>query len=173
MNEQNYQETKSFIETVPLLLNLNSRQREGLIGSLSTLKYRVGEQIVREGDPGDLFYLVTEGVVTCVQEGKELRKMYRGDFFGEQALLYNTPRTASIIAAENVKCLAIGRDRLKKVLGSQLQNIIYRNSVVMSFDKSSVLKFTAEQVARVIENVQVKSYSDGDIVIPTGTPSGS
>ena len=42
--------------------------------------------------------------------------MTRGDFFGELALLYNCVRTASIIAVSDVKCVAVGREKLTKAL---------------------------------------------------------
>jgi cGMP-dependent protein kinase len=44
--------------------------------------------------------------------------MHKGDFFGEQALLYNVPRTATITAVGDVKCVAISRENLNRVLGS-------------------------------------------------------
>ena len=174
MNAQNYQENKKFIESVPLFQILTSIQKETLLGSLSALKFRAKERIVNEGDPGDLFYLIKEGSVMCMKNGKEIREMGRGDFFGEQALLYNSVRTASIIAITDVKCVAIGRDRLTKVLGTHLQQIIYQNSKRMALDRSEVLcKLDSEQSARLIANLRVESYSKGKIVIPARFSKGA
>ena len=51
--------------------------------------------------------------------------MSRGDFFGEQALLFNTPRTATITAIDVVKCLTVNRLKLGKIFGRNLLKIIY------------------------------------------------
>ena len=170
MNASNYEENKKFIESVPLFQILNNTQKESLLGSLSTLKFRSREKIVNEGDPGDLFYLIKEGTVLCLKGTKEIREMKRGDFFGEQALLYNCVRTASIAAVTDVKCVAIGRDRLTKVLGTQLQQIIYQNSKRMALDRSEVLsKLDLDQSLRLITNLRVESYSKSSIVIRAGT----
>jgi len=48
---------------------------------------------------------------------KEVRKLYKGDSFGEQALYYNTVRQMTVRAEDEVKCLALGRDTLTKILG--------------------------------------------------------
>ena len=174
VNAQNYQENKRFIESVPLFQILTSIQKESLLGSLSTLKFRGKERIVNEGDPGDLFYLIKEGSVMCIQGGKELREMNRGDFFGEQALLYNSVRTASIVAITDVKCVAIGRDRLSKVLGTQLQQIIYQNSKRMALDRSEVLnKLDAEQSARLLANLRVETYAKGKVLVAAGLGMGA
>ena len=171
VNASNYQENKRFVESVPLLQILTPIQKETLVGSLSTLKFRDQEKIVNEGDPGDLFYIIKEGNVVCLQGGREIRGMTRGDFFGEQALLYNSVRTASIVAVGDVKCVALGRDRLTKVLGTQLQQILYQNSKRMALDKSETLaKLDSEQSARLIAAMRVESYLKGKVVVPSNTP---
>jgi len=68
---------------VPLLSNLNQIQKDNLLNSLSALKYNPGDRIVKEGDPGDLFFIIKEGEVICTKNDREIRRMNRGDFFGE------------------------------------------------------------------------------------------
>jgi cGMP-dependent protein kinase len=173
VNSFNYNENKQFIERVPLLSMLTPPQQEILLDCLSTLNFTNGQRIVNEGDPGNLFYIIKEGEVSCVQNGREIRKMYKGEFFGEQALLYNCPRTATITALGDVKCIAISREKLTKVLGSQLQQLIYKNSQMMTIDKSPILnKLTKEQAERLIQLMRVKSFEPGQVVISTGTPKG-
>jgi len=57
---------------------------------------------VNEGDPASSFYIIKEGTVQILKGGKELRKMAKGDSFGEQALYYNTVRGATVKALDNV-----------------------------------------------------------------------
>jgi cAMP-dependent protein kinase regulator len=63
-----------------------------------------------------------------------VRRLQRGDFFGELALLYNSPRTATVTAIGVVKCVSLGRDDLVNLLGAELQTVIYRNTLRIAMD---------------------------------------
>ena len=174
VNAQNYKENKLFIDSVPLFSILTPVQRDSLVGSLSTLRFRSGYSIVKEGDPGDLFYLIKEGTVLCTQQGKPVREMNRGNFFGEQALLYNTVRTATVVASTDVKCVAISRNKLTAALGNQLQQIIYQNIKVISIERSqSLSRLSRKHQEKLIEILKVVTYANGDIVLPQSTIKGS
>ena len=174
LNAQNYSENRSFIETVPLLQVLTNNQKELLVSSFSTLKFRPRERIVIEGDTGDLFYIIKEGVVSCSKLGNEIRQMFAGDFFGEQALLYNSVRTATITSVTEVKCIAIGRERLGKVLGNQLQHILYQNTKRIALEKSEILKLlNPTQMIKVINSLVVQIYKKASVVVPAGQVKGS
>jgi cGMP-dependent protein kinase len=54
-------------------------------------------------------------------------------------LLYNAPRSATVTAVTEVKCVSLGRDTLNDLLGSELQQIIYRNSQRMSLEQNEIL----------------------------------
>jgi cGMP-dependent protein kinase len=169
VNTQHYMENKKFIDSVPLFNLLTPTQRETLVGSLSSLKFRQGERIVKEGDPGDLFYIISEGKVLCSQKGENIREMEKGDFFGEQALLYNSMRTATITAVTEVKCVAIGRNKLNTALGSQLQQILYRNSIMIAFEQSEYLsRLQKSQKIRLIDLMKVSSHFNGKTVFQSG-----
>jgi cGMP-dependent protein kinase len=59
--------------------------------------------------------------VSVIQGEKELRKMVQGESFGEQALFQNSTRGATVKAAdEEVKCLALSRDDLTRILGDKI-----------------------------------------------------
>ncbi|OMJ88882.1 hypothetical protein SteCoe_2545 [Stentor coeruleus] len=174
VNAQNYKENKAFVDSVPLFSVLNHAQKDSLVGSLSSLKFRPNDVIVKEGDPGDLFYLIKDGIVECSQAGKVVREMIKGSFFGEQALLYNTVRTATVIAKTEVKCMAISRNKLNTALGKHLQQIIYQNTKLIAFEKSEFLRhLNKKQLAKLVEKMTIESYPDGKVVIPAGSVVGS
>ena len=72
-----------------------------------------------EGERGDTFYVVVEGSLEVSSDGRLLRTIGPGDFFGEIALLRDVPRTATVSAATDSVLLVIRRmDFLSAVLGN-------------------------------------------------------
>lgn len=173
LNRQSLDENRSFLSSVPQLEMLTPEQVDVMLSTVTDLHFIAGQKIVKEGDPGDLFFIIKEGIVACSQEGREVRRLGRGEFFGEQALLYNVPRTATVTAVDNCKCLAIGRELLQQALGNHLEKTVYRNSIRISIDSSPVFSnLTPDQVNQVIDRVQLSQYPSSTIAIPSGTPKG-
>lgn len=153
---------------------LTHSQKLALVNSLSTMSFRAGEKIVNEGDPGDLFYIIKDGTVSCKKADFEIRQMTKGDYFGEQSLLYNCERTASVFAVDDVKCVGISREKLTKALGSQLQQIIYQNSKRIAIEKDSILsQLSTDQIEKLLKCLTVTTYHNRDTVIPKNIPKGS
>ena len=69
-----------------------------------------GAVVIREGDPGDRFYVLAAGAVRVERHGRHLRDMVTvGDGFGEIALLRDVPRTATVTATQETVLLTIER----------------------------------------------------------------
>lgn len=70
--------------------------------------YKAGDYIIREGEEGNLFYLIEKGTCKATkllgEEKKEtdVKQYKEGDYFGERALLTNEARAASIVATSDV-----------------------------------------------------------------------
>ncbi|CAG9317455.1 unnamed protein product [Blepharisma stoltei] len=171
VNAKKYSENKQFLESIPILNLLTEAQKESLLAVMVPMEYSPGQKIVTEGDPGDLMYIIKLGTVSCTYKGNEIRQLGHGEFFGEQALLYDTVRTATVIAISKVKVLSIGRESLQKVLGGELQQLLYRNSQRIALNQSKTLAcLTSVQVENVIAHTRIISYSDSQVVIHQGTP---
>jgi hypothetical protein len=69
-----------------------------------------GTVVIREGEPGDRYYLIVAGTVEVTIHGHVVRTMTSGDSFGEIALLRDVPRTATVTCMTDVALLAIARD---------------------------------------------------------------
>jgi putative ABC transport system ATP-binding protein len=79
---------------------------------------REGTEIIRQGDPGEKFYLIRHGVVDVLVDGKLVSSLKEGDFFGEAALLTGNPRNATIVAKQDVLLYSLGKEDFNAVLRS-------------------------------------------------------
>ena len=73
-------------------------------------RYKAGEKIFLEEDPGDYMYLVIEGKVSIVTYGTVLENVGMHGIFGELALIDNAPRSAAALAAETSEVALINRE---------------------------------------------------------------
>ncbi|RLS73259.1 MAG: ATP-binding cassette domain-containing protein [Planctomycetota bacterium] len=80
--------------------------------------YAPGDQIIRQGDPGDRFYLIRQGKVSVRKGNPEVQiaELAEGDFFGEMALLSGQPRNASVWAKESCLLYSLHKDRFHAAL---------------------------------------------------------
>lgn len=91
--------------------------------------FRKGDVIVREGEKGDIFYLIEKGSVDVFKKetgDKPIATLKSGQFFGERALLTEDVRQATCIAAEDIKCLFLMRQDFNLMLGD-LQDLLDGN----------------------------------------------
>ena len=110
----------ALLRRVPFLGVLPAYEVEQLARSATWLEVAAGQQVVREGEAGDLFYVVDRGELSVTIAGvARLRLLVAGDSFGEIALLRSVPRTATVTALQPGRLLAIGAaDFLAAVTGS-------------------------------------------------------
>ena len=82
---------------VGLLAGLPGERLAQLAGRLQREEVLPGATVVRQGEPGDRFYIVLSGMLNVTQEERGERGLLRpGDSFGEVALAMGIPRTASV-----------------------------------------------------------------------------
>ena len=75
-----------------------------------------GTTIVRAGDAGSAFYVLIDGAARVDTPTGRSRRLRAGDFFGEMALLDDSPRSASVVAEGEVLALTIGRSSFTTLL---------------------------------------------------------
>ena len=174
INEKRHEENLTFIESVPILKKLTKYQLQQLLGVIVLQKFSPGQTIINEEETGDLFYIIKEGTVHCTRKGVLLRDFTVGESFGEQALLYQSKRKATIIAAGKVVLISIDRANLIRALGHNLDKIVYQNTIRIAFTKSDFLKnLSPVQVDTLIDKMEMKKYSSGDKIALEGIPRGN
>jgi MFS family permease len=95
---------------IPIFSPLSPPVLEQLATRLTPVHAEAGEDIVRRGDHGDRFYVVSSGEIEIVLDGETPRRESSGAYFGEIALLRDVPRTATVRAATDVELFALDRD---------------------------------------------------------------
>jgi CRP-like cAMP-binding protein len=76
-----------------------------------------GHSVVREGESGERFYVVLNGMLSVVQEGRGERGLLRpGDYFGEVALAVDIPRTATVRAVTPATVASCDRETFDELI---------------------------------------------------------
>lgn len=115
----------TLLRRVPIFQPLPQPSLERLASSATSLRASVGSVIIREGDPGDRFYLVLEGRADVTVGGRLVAALGEGEYFGEIALLRNVPRTATVVAGTDLRLLALERaDFLGAVAGLRASEVV-------------------------------------------------
>ncbi len=114
--EQMGREWVDVLAGVPLFSALSGRHVRRIAGLATTRRYRRYTMIVRQGDPGDAFYVILDGTVLVKRPGKRSVTLGVGDSFGELALLDGTPRTASVEAQQDVLTMRLSRPAFARML---------------------------------------------------------
>ncbi len=119
---------ESFLEEVPLLSTLTKYERSKIADALDTQKFPPGSTIIKEGDPGEAFFLLEDGQAQVFKRGieKPVNSYKKGDYFGELALLNDAPRAASVVSTTDVKVATLGKDGFQRLLGP-VEGIMRRN----------------------------------------------
>jgi MFS family permease len=111
----------ALLRAIPIFAPLPEHVAEELSWHLIPLDLAADAIVIREGDPGDRFYVIVEGSAEVTRAGVELRILEAGDHFGEIALLRDVPRTATVRARSPLRLLALEREVfLAAVTGSRL-----------------------------------------------------
>jgi CRP/FNR family cyclic AMP-dependent transcriptional regulator len=95
------------IDRIPVLAALKPKDREKVLWSARQRTYAPGDVVVKEGDSSLNLFLVAAGHARIEHDGKVLRTIGPGDFFGELGILQEHPRTATVIAEEGLTCVLL------------------------------------------------------------------
>ena len=100
----------ALLRGLDLFAPLPAATLEALASALERMRVEPGREIVQQGEPGDRFYIVSEGEVEVDVDGRVVALTGPGGYFGEIALLRDVARTATVRARGEVELRALGRD---------------------------------------------------------------
>lgn len=100
--------------------SMQKNELDDLIWQLRAIRVQKGFEIIRQGDPGDAFYLIASGKVSVwlQKDFKRVKvaELLADDFFGEMALISNEPRNATIIAEEITELFILEKHNFEEIL---------------------------------------------------------
>jgi MFS family permease len=103
-------DVRELLEHVPILCVLAPRVLDRLAIESARQSARRGTVVVRQGDRGDTFYVIRSGTAAVTVDSEPVRELGTGDWFGEVALLHDSPRTATVSAETDLELQVLGRD---------------------------------------------------------------
>jgi CRP/FNR family transcriptional regulator, cyclic AMP receptor protein len=104
------------LANVPLFQGMTESARDAVAGLAQETHFADGDDVTREGDEGDAFYVIIDGRLVVSRNGMTLRELGPGDFLGEISLVDGRPRTATVTAIGPVKALVIRRPEFLELM---------------------------------------------------------
>jgi cAMP-dependent protein kinase regulator len=156
-----------------LFSSLDKTQIDLVIDTMREMKFKPGQNLITQGDTGDFFYVVDDGVAECfVKKGKDdapikVKVYNHGESFGELALMYNCPRAATITAKTNVTAWAMERVPFRRIL---CETTSQRRVSYEGFLESIPLLSSLDRYerAKISDALVEKTFTQGEQVIKMG-----
>jgi cAMP-dependent protein kinase regulator len=131
-------------------------------------KVESNETIIRQGEEGDNFYVVDQGIFDIYVNMQKVIQIGPGGSFGELALMYNTPRAATVIATTPGILWGVDRVTFRNIITSIAfqKRKLYRNFLKTVPILASL---RAPEVTKICDALEPITYEEGDVVIEQGS----
>jgi CRP-like cAMP-binding protein len=106
---------QTYLSSIPMFRSCTTEQLDRL-AELGTAVSTTDADIVREGDRGDDFFVITSGKARVARGGREVAELGPGDYFGELSLFDPAPRNATITAVGSMSLVSLSRDAFLRAL---------------------------------------------------------
>ena len=158
-----------FLQSTSYLSTLREKSHQHFLRFCVYEQIVSGERILAQGSFGCLLYFVMSGQVAVLQNGREIRRLGPGEFFGEQAILYNTFRTADVIALTDCELLNLNKHYIQLVFDTSLNAFIYTHSLRIVLENSRLFgSMNAAQREELISRVNVTTFAYDEVVVSAG-----
>jgi CRP-like cAMP-binding protein len=173
----------ALLHGVSVLRGLDMAALEDVTARSRRLVFESGVDVIRQGDPGETFYVIEAGTVEVIIEGFRVARLGPGLGFGERALLRDTPRAATVRTLEPLSVYAIDRtDFLSAITGrpaEELESVDFDLSTVAAppetrplwevlSDLSPFAGVARESLDQLAAVAQIKHWPPGTAVIREG-----
>lgn len=166
ISQLNFEENKSFVESINILANMDNDQKQILCSNLIKEIYEKGDKIVKMGDQANCIYIIKEGIVGCFKDGERVRELTKGDVFGERSILTETVRSLDVIAEESVTCFSISIETLRTMVGDSYRDVLFKNCLKLAFLKSEIFgSINGSMIDDSYKFFKLKEYNEGEVIL--------
>merc|ERR1712139_11515 len=159
------------VESMLLFKALDADQFHQVIDAMFEKVVEPGDNIITEGDDGDYFYIIESGQYDVFKlidgEQKAVFQYDNKGSFGELALMYNAPRSATITAATAGNLWAMDRETFRRIVVKEQakKRRKYENFLSGVEILSTV---TCEERTKIADAIECRTYKDGDVILEQG-----
>jgi len=141
LQRQKREKYDEVLKKMRILDNLQPWERLAVADALESVSFDKSEDIVREGEHGNEFFIIIQGTAHITKLNKntieQIGELGPNDYFGELALILSRPRAATVTAKTFLKCVKLDRARFERVLGP-VMDILKRTDYYDDYVRSSV-----------------------------------
>jgi len=150
-----------------LFENYTDSQKEVLVDHMTLLFVKKSEVLINQGESGNEFYVVEEGLFNVSVNGTQVSTVERGMCVGELALIYDAPRAATVKAIESSKVWSLNRVTFRAILMQHNRNESQKN--IGFLRKVSLLTpLLNSELILLDQALQTRQFKKGHIVFEQG-----
>jgi len=158
-----------------LFASLTEAQMAEVVDAMQEVTHCAGQSVILQGDVGDNFYVVGRGEYAAYlqQASDKAVKTYAvGGMFGELALMYNSPRAASVVATSDSACWALDQHSFRGILMAAAKEAL--DTTAKFLQAVSLLSaLTDAQREALGEVLEVEKYAPNETIVHEGDEADS
>jgi len=148
--------------------SLEEKDLSVIIDAMGEVIVKTEEKIIEQGDDGDFLFIVETGTLDCFKkigddEPKKVKTCEAGDCFGELALLYNCPRAASVVAAEDAVLWKLDRETFNHIVKDSAAK---KRDLYQEFlKKTALIKNDVDdyQISQIADALIPMQFEEGEV----------
>ena len=171
-NEEQYEFLDAALGKHFVFQHVTEKEKKRLIDAMVLKSVDKGSSIIKQGDKGEYLYVVQEGTVHFLVDGKDVGVGEKGVIFGELSLLYDCPTAASVMAATDCKLWRVSQSTFRRIKAAfALQNDDETRSIIKSIPFFKDLSdLYIHQLADSLFQIEFKK---GDVLATKGQEGGT
>ncbi len=159
------------LRAIKILSNVDDMMLKKLSDAMEPIMFSKGDKIIEQGARGDVFYLLKQGKVKCIDNNSDNEDVILkdGSYFGELAILNDKPRQRDVVVVSpKCTCFSLARTEFLAIFGSLKDametELGYR--VLRAIKQLSSL--TDSACKRMAKTLKTRSYKKGEAIITEG-----
>lgn len=166
IRKQNFDKILTKLVSLKPFSSLSENRIESLALSAVVQKFRDNEFIIREGEKGQFLYILINGVVKLLKNGKEVAVIREeGEIFGENALLTGSLRIASCVSYGKTELFSFEKKVIEDVLGVDFKQVLLKSIAKWAIRGEPFLSFLNNtNIDRMIDELIFNEFGESEVV---------